>query len=185
MPLLLWFLEAANSHSWGLTYLEALGSLAIPTSSGEAGRRDFQDVCGHCYYQQCSPADHYLVQKADLMSKASQNLDWVMDLNRAKPDMGYGRLGPDMSTRLLFLAEEQGHGVSPAACGPPRCPLPSPAPSTYHLLRRPQRPLTGLPATQAATGHRAGGCEVPRASPSAEHGLDRGRGNRDQQVLTT
>lgn len=34
-------------------------------------------------------------------------------------------------------------------------------------------------ATQAATGHRAGGCEVPRASPSAEHGLDRG-----QQVLT-
>lgn len=132
-------------------------------------------MCGHCYYQQCPPADH-LVQKTDQMSEASQSLDWVMELSRAKTNMGYGKLGPDMSTRLLFLAEEQGHGVSPAACGPPRCPLPSPAPSTYHLLRRPQRPLTGLPATQAATGHRAGGCEVPRASPSAEHGLDRGWG---------
>lgn len=94
-------------------------------------------------------------------------------------------LGPDMSICLLFLAEKQGHGVSPAACSPPRCPLPSPAPTTYHLLRRSQRPLTGLPAMQAATGHRAGGCEVPRVSPSAEHGLHRGRVNRDQQVLIT
>lgn len=58
-----------------------------------------------------------------------------------------------MSFHLLFIAEEQGRGISPAARGPPGCPLPSPAPTTHHLLRRPQRPLTGLPATQATTGH--------------------------------
>lgn len=114
-----------------------------------------------------------------------QALDVHVGLSRSRPTRGYGRLGPDMSTRLLFLAEEQGRGISPAACGPPRCPLPSPAPTTNHLLRRPQRPLTGLPATQAATGHRAGGCEVPRANPSAEHGLDRGGRVTDEQALTT
>lgn len=60
----------------------------------------------------------------------------------------------DVSSRLLFVAEKQGRGISPAVRGPPGCLLPSPAPSTHHLLRRPQRPLTGLPATQAATGHK-------------------------------
>lgn len=49
---------------------------------------------------------------------------------------------------MLFLAEEQGCGVSPAAHGPPGCPLPSPALPTHQLLRRPQ------------------------GRPSAKHGLD-------------
>ncbi|KAI5934038.1 Dual specificity testis-specific protein kinase 2 [Manis javanica] len=47
-----------------------------------------------------------------------------------------------MSSRLLFIAEEQGRGISPAARGPPGHSLPSPAPTTHHLLRRPQQPLT-------------------------------------------
>lgn len=71
-----------------------------------------------------------------------QALDLHMGLSRTRPTRGYGRLGPHTSTRLLFLAEEQGRGISPAACRPPRCPLPSPAPTTNHLLRRsqPRRP---------------------------------------------
>lgn len=69
----------------------------------------------------------------------------------------------DVSSRLLFVAEEQGRGISPAARGPPGCPLPSPAPSTHHLLRRPQRPLTGSQPRRPPLATRAGGCEVPGA----------------------
>lgn len=42
---------------------------------------------------------------------------------------------PNASARLLVIAEEQGRGFSPAALGPAGRPLPSPAPSTHHLLR--------------------------------------------------
>lgn len=46
--------------------------------------------------------------------------------------------GPGVRPRLLFVAEEQGRGVSPAAPRPPGHPLPAPAPPTHHLLTRPR-----------------------------------------------
>lgn len=64
-----------------------------------------------------------------------------------------GPRGPGVSPRLLFVAEEQGRGVSPAAPRPPGRPLPPTAPPTHHPLTRPQRPPIRLPATRAATGH--------------------------------
>lgn len=66
----------------------------------------------------------------------------------------------DMSSRLLFIAEEQGRGISPAARGPPGHSLPSPAPTTHHLLRRPQQPLTSSQPHRSPLATRAGGCEI-------------------------
>lgn len=56
-------------------------------------------------------------------------------------------VGLAASSPLLVFAEEQGHGISSAAFGPPGHPLPSPALSTHHLLRRPPT------ASNQASGH--------------------------------